>query len=108
MGWSGKGSGWHCNLCGYGNHHSTKVCVECQGYGAYQDWGKGKKGKGDHPPYQGKGDYPSQGNRKQEQEKPSTQRQKLGMLRQMLKNAEKMPGWEEKAEVIREELREQL
>jgi hypothetical protein len=99
-------------MCGYGNHHSARVCVECHGHGAYQEapqqWGKGKKGKGDHPPHQGKGDHPPQGKWRQEAEKPSTQRQKLGMLRQMLKSAEKMPGWEDKATVIREEIKEQL
>ncbi len=30
------------------------------------------------------------------------------MMRQMLKNAEMIPGWEDKAEVIREEIKEQL
>ena len=29
-------------------------------------------------------------------------------MRQMLKNAEMMPGWEDKADVIREEIKEQL
>eukprot|EP00972_Heterocapsa_arctica_P033615 4947325-Heterocapsa_arctica.AAC.1 len=36
------------------------VCVECHGQGQSQDWGanqigKGRKGKGDYPPYQGRG-----------------------------------------------------
>eukprot|EP00972_Heterocapsa_arctica_P021972 3232375-Heterocapsa_arctica.AAC.1 len=65
MSWGGKGSGWQCNRCGYSNHHSSMVCVECHGYGHFPDWGanqkgKGKKGNGDYPPYQGKGDYPPQ------------------------------------------------
>jgi hypothetical protein len=110
-GWGGKGSGWSCHLCGYGNHHSARECVDCQGQGHQQTpqhWGKGKKGKGDYPSYQGKGDHPPQGNWRQQAEKPSTQRQKLGMLRQMLKSAEKMDGWEDKAMVIREEIKEQL
>eukprot|EP00972_Heterocapsa_arctica_P103004 15180372-Heterocapsa_arctica.AAC.1 len=51
MSWGGQGSGWQCNQCGYSNHHSSRVCVDCQGYGQYPDWGKGKKGKGDYPPY---------------------------------------------------------
>jgi hypothetical protein len=87
------------------------VCVECHGYGYQetpQQWGKGKRGKGDYPAYQGKGDHPPQEKWKQDSEKPATQRQKLAMLRQMLKNAENMPGWEEKATVIREEIKEQL
>jgi hypothetical protein len=99
-------------MCGYGNHHSARECVDCQGHGhqqAPQFWGgKGKKGKGDHPTYQGKGDYPPQGKWNQGAEKPTTQRQKLGMLRQMLKNAEKTPGWESKAMILKEEVREQL
>jgi hypothetical protein len=43
-----------------------------------------------------------------DKEKIKTQRQKLGMMRQMLKHAEQMPGWEDKADVIREEIKEQL
>jgi hypothetical protein len=94
--------------------------VECQGQGyqqTSQHWGKGKKGKmdypshqgkGDYPSYQGKGDYPPQGGWKQQSEKPSSERQKLGKLRQMLKTAETMDGWEDKVLEIREEIKEQL
>jgi hypothetical protein len=44
----------------------------------------------------------------QAKDQEKSQRQKLGMMRQMLKNAEMIPGWEDKAEVIREEIKEQL
>jgi hypothetical protein len=121
MGWGGrgagygggKGSGWSCHQCGYANHYSSNVCVECNGYG-YQEWGKGKKGKGDYPPYQGKGDYPPHQvnpyigkGRGQDGDRVTTQRQRLGLMRQMLKNAETL-GHDDKAEVLREEIKEQL
>eukprot|EP00972_Heterocapsa_arctica_P031722 4672699-Heterocapsa_arctica.AAC.1 len=117
MSWGGQGSGWQCTRCSFSNHHSSTQCLECYahapnpGWGGYHQQGKGKKGTGDHPPYQVKGDYPPQGYNAQQgndKEKVSEQRAKLGLMRQMLKNAERIPGWEDKAADLRTEIKEQM
>eukprot|EP00972_Heterocapsa_arctica_P061023 8999261-Heterocapsa_arctica.AAC.1 len=117
MSWGGKGSGWQCMSCYCMNHHSSSQCIECYGqtpnfeWGGFKQKGKGKKSKGDYLPYNGKGDYPPQGQSAQqgkEQVKESTERKKLGMMRSMLKAAEAIDGWEDKVEELKAEIKEQL
>eukprot|EP00972_Heterocapsa_arctica_P046975 6932476-Heterocapsa_arctica.AAC.1 len=104
MSWGGRGSGWQCANCYYSNHHSSSQCIECYGQtpyyekGGHNQKGKGKRGKGDYPPYQAKGDYPPQGQNAQQGQtvKETTERKKLGMMRSMLKSAEAIEGWEDK------------
>jgi hypothetical protein len=114
MSWNGKGGVWECYTCGQTNPYGYPKCLFCpmQKHSDGKSAGshaKGAKGKRDYPARKGKGDYPPQDQKWGEKdESQNPERRKLGRMRQALKNAEAIDGWEDKIEDMKADIKEQL
>jgi hypothetical protein len=115
MSWKGKEvETWQCWTCNQYSPYGYKDCVFCalQGKKGKKAGGKekGSKGKAPNPAIKGKGNYnqyqyEQKGGESYETESP--EREKLKKMKQALKIAEGIDGWEDKVESLKADIKEQ-
>jgi hypothetical protein len=116
MSWKGKEvETWQCWTCNQINPYGIKKCVFCaikanEGKSAGSKE-KGSKGKGVNPVFKGKGKYnpyPYEQTGGENYDTENPEKEKLKKMRQALKIAEGIEGWEDKIEELKAEVKEQL